>query len=374
MEEESIAYWLCTRPGIGIKKARLLLEKLGSLSAVYEAEPSQFLHIPGLSQACIRELVSEAGRETAQREWEELRKRKIGYFSCFGKDYPERLRWLYQPPKHLYVKGKLPEASRRAVGIVGARDCTSYGRDMARLFGCRLARAGVEIISGMAKGIDGWAHQGALEGGGRTYAVLGCGVEVCYPAEHRRLYESIQKNGGILSEFPIEMKAKAAFFPMRNRIISGLSDGILVVEARERSGSLITADAALEQGKDVFVVPGRIGDVLSVGCNRLIRQGAIPVTAPEEILEYYGIDMVPDRKREYSDNDMNICSEEASSFMEGMGTVEEKILACAAVMPIHIDALAATLKVSRTDVMKGVLRLKKENKLRETARGYFMCY
>lgn len=355
MEDKYIAYWLCTRPGIGVKRAERLLEHFGALSEIYRADARRLSRVRGLSPACIRTLLDSRGREEARREWEALGERGIRYVSCFDREYPERLRWIYQPPKHLYIRGELPDMSRPVIGIVGARDCTAYGRDMARLFGRHLAEAGLEVISGMARGIDGWAHQGALEGGGKTYAVLGCGVDVCYPAEHRRLYDCIKKRGGILSELPVEMRARPSFFPMRNRIISGLSDGILLVEARERSGSLITADAALEQGKDVFVVPGRIGDVLSVGCNRLIRQGAVPVTSPQDILEYYGV--TPADRAEKTG---------------GEETAEERILACMGAVPVHLDRVAAELKISRTEAMKGILKLKKEDRIRETARGYFV--
>lgn len=247
---------------------------MGDFARLYKKGASS-LRNKGLCTEREQKLLDdEVKKQQAQNGWEKLKEKNIIYCSYYNEQlYPHRLRQIYRPPKHLYGKGKMPDQSRTAVGIVGARECTPYGRDMARMFGYRLAEAGVNVISGMARGIDGWAHQGALESGGETFAVLGCGVDICYPAEHRRLYNSIVKHGGILSEFPIEMKAKKIFFPLRNQIISGLSDGILVVEAKERSGSLITADAALEQGKDVFVVPGRIGDVLSEGCNRLIRQG-----------------------------------------------------------------------------------------------------
>lgn len=203
--------------------------------------------------------------------------------------YPERLRVHRGMPKGLYVLGRLPDPSRRSVAIVGARRSSRYGDEMARVFAGELAREGIQIISGMAWGIDGMAHEGALEAGGDTFAVLGSGVDVCYPAGHRRLYERLIEKGGILSEQPPGMPPKPGHFPARNRIISGLSDLVLVVEAREKSGSLITADLALEQGKDVFAVPGRIGDGLSQGCLNLIRQGAGLADSPLAILEALGM-------------------------------------------------------------------------------------
>ena len=201
--------------------------------------------------------------------------------------YPERLREWKDMPSALWYVGRLPEAHRPAVAIVGARRSTTYGNETARYFARELAAAGVQIISGLAWGIDTAAHTGALEGGGETYAVMGCGVDVCYPAGNRKLYDWIlqEKRGGIISEQEPGRPPLAGFFPARNRIISGLADLVLVVEAREKSGSLITADQALEQGKDVYVVPGRITDELSRGCLNLLKQGAGLADSPETLLE-----------------------------------------------------------------------------------------
>lgn len=183
-------------------------------------------------------------------------KKRIQYIRQEDPDYPERLRVHRGMPKGLYVRGRLPAADRPAVAVVGARRSDSYGNETARRFARELAAKGVQIISGMAWGIDGMAHKGALEAGGDTFAVLGCGVDICYPPGHQSLYEELLIKGGVLSEQPPGMPPLAGHFPARNRIISGLSDLVLVVEAREKSGSLITADQALEQGKDVYAVPG----------------------------------------------------------------------------------------------------------------------
>lgn len=350
-EEEKYLFWLCSVSGLGITAIRRLRECFPDARELY-IMPEEKIEKAGVLKRKEKDILMQS-RDTLkwEREWEDAIKREIRFVSFFHEEYPEALRHIYQPPKKLMVKGRLPEPERTAVSIVGARDCTAYGRDMARLFGCRLAEAGVQIISGMAIGIDGWGHQGALEGGGDTFAVLGSGVEVCYPSCHRALYESIRNHGGILSEYPIWAKAYPAFFPMRNRIISGLSHGILVVEAREKSGSLITADAALEQGKDVFVIPGRIGDELSAGCNRLIRQGAIPVLSPMDILEYYGI--VPEKEL----------------AVTGM---EQKILEYIGSKPVYIDWLADALQMSQTKLFKALLGLKRKGWIEESAKGYFI--
>lgn len=203
--------------------------------------------------------------------------------------YPEKLRKYRGMPGELYLRGNLPDENRPSVAIVGARRSSAYGNEMAKWFAKELALKGVQIISGMAWGIDGMAHEGALEAGGDTFAVLGCGIDICYPSGHRHLYEQLALKGGLLSEHAPGVPPLPRFFPARNRIISGLSDLVLVVEAKERSGSLITADFALEQGKDVFAVPGRVGDELSKGCLNLIRQGAGLADSPGTILEALGI-------------------------------------------------------------------------------------
>lgn len=217
----------------------------------------------------------------------------IGKIRCLKKtdeEYPFQLQMIESAPKGLYVLGELPDPGRRSVAIVGARSCSPYGKAEAIRFAKVLAAHGVQIISGMAYGIDAWAHQGALAGGGRTFAVLGCGVDVCYPKANYPLYRQIMSGGGgILSEFLPGTEPFAWHFPLRNRIISALSDLVLVVEAKEKSGSLITADYALEQGKGVFAIPGRNQDLLSGGTNRLLLQGAGIATSPEVLLEELGL-------------------------------------------------------------------------------------
>lgn len=213
---------------------------------------------------------------------------RIQYIHQEAEAYPGRLKVHRGMPGRLCVLGRLPRDDRPSVAVVGARRSTGYGNETARRFARELAANGVQIISGMAWGIDGMAHEGALDAGGDTFAVLGCGVDVCYPAGHRKLYERLVERGGVLSEQPPGMPPLAGHFPARNRIISALADLVLVVEAGEKSGSLITADFALEQGKDVFAVPGRIGDPLSRGCLNLLRQGAGLADSPLVLLEALG--------------------------------------------------------------------------------------
>ena len=213
-----------------------------------------------------------------------------------GPLYPERLGILPDAPGRLYCIGRLPGPGPSAA-IVGARMCSSYGRANARELASYLAEHGVQIISGMALGIDGYAHEGALEAGGDTFAVLGCGADVCYPGSHKALYAELAEKGGILSEFPPGTQPRPFHFPKRNRIIAALADIVIVIEAKQRSGSLITADFALEQGKSVYALPGRIDDMLSEGCNYLIAQGAGILWSYDAVLGELGISKTEKTKK-----------------------------------------------------------------------------
>lgn len=228
-----------------------------------------------------------------RREWESLPDRGVRFCWLSDPAYPERLKDLPDPPFGLLYKGKLPGADAPALAVVGARQATEYGRRIAREAGRILSRRGVQVISGMAFGIDGESHRGALEameifpGSAGSFAVFGCGIEVCYPKEHEDLYAQLPVQGGLISELGLFEKPLPIHFPMRNRIIAGLSDGVMVVEARKKSGSFQTVEFALELGRDVLAVPGRLGDPLSTGCHLLIRDGAEIVTDLEEISERF---------------------------------------------------------------------------------------
>lgn len=218
---------------------------------------------------------------------EEKASQNIQYIRRSDATYPVKLDCIPSAPKGVYVTGRLPDPEEPSVAIIGARVCSEYGRQMACLFGTELGKAGIQIISGMARGIDGISQMAAIQAGGSSFAVLGCGVDVCYPRENLELYHMLQAKGGLISEFPPGTQPLAKQFPSRNRIISGLSDAVIVIEAKQKSGTLITVDMALEQGRDVYVVPGRLTDSLSEGCNRLIKQGADILLSPEELLSDY---------------------------------------------------------------------------------------
>ena len=222
---------------------------------------------------------------------------RIEEIPAFDSRFPERFREIPESPGCIYLKGRLPDPVEMTVGIIGARDGTEYGKMVARTLAKELSEYGISIISGMAYGIDTAAHEGALLGGGKTYAVLGCGVDICYPAINKKLYSKIQEEGGIISEYPEGSPPLPHHFVARNRLIAGLSDVLIVVEAKERSGTFITVDRALEQGKQVFVVPGRITDPLSRGCNKLLMEGASLCLSKEDILSCFSIEAGKDNEK-----------------------------------------------------------------------------
>lgn len=282
------AYWFSNIPGIGIRSRNRILAAAESAEEVYHMTERSLQAIPGMTEKQIH-AIKESKKRDCEASYGKLSEQGILFISREEGQFPERLRWIPDAPYCLYVKGKLPPAEKKAVAIVGARRCSAYGHAVAEKLGAQLAQNGVAVLSGMAQGIDGAGHRGALKGGGETYAVLGCGVDICYPGFHQKLYSDILEHGGIISEYPPGTPPLAQLFPARNRIISGLSDVVVIVEAKRRSGSLITADYALEQGKDIYAVPGRMYDELSGGCNRLIRQGAGMISDIEEFLEELGL-------------------------------------------------------------------------------------
>ena len=248
-------------------------------------------------------------REEAKIFYANLLRDNIHWTHLNKKDYPYRLKNIGDPPLMLFYKGKLPEEERPSVAIVGARECSPYGEKTARMFARELSSSGVQIISGMARGIDGISQRGSISAGGNTFGVLGCGVDVIYPEDNKDLFMDILKDGGIISEFNPGTEPLKQYFPSRNRIISGLSDIVLVVEARKRSGTYITVTQALDQGREVFAVPGRITDALSDGCNNLIAAGAEIAVGSKVI-----IDDLKNKGFKYSNGTFDISHKRNPSF------------------------------------------------------------
>jgi DNA processing protein len=283
----------------------------------------------------------------------------IRYISREDQEFPERLLELHDCPKGIYVRGNLPDPEKKSVAIVGARTCTAYGRATASWFARILAANDVQVISGLALGIDGAAHEGALMANGKTFAVMAGGCDICYPRSHIDLYEKIRGTGGILSEEPCGYPPLAKMFPKRNRIISILADVVLVVEARAKSGSLITADYAAEQGRDLFAVPGRLEDELSRGCNELIEQGAGIAISPERLLEIMG------KSTEKSDN--------SKIFMQNVLAREENMVySCLSLQPKSLEELGKATGLPFYRVMEAVTILQLQGFVKEIGRNRYM--
>lgn len=279
--------WLTALPGLSNRSRLLLLERYGSPEDVYYADPEELAQVEGLTPGQAS-LLADKSLSRADRILADCARGDMFLLTMQDAAYPARLRDIFDPPVLLYGKGSLPLFDEEAaIAVVGTRSCTPYGLRCAHRMGYELARQGAVVVSGMAKGIDGAAMRGALQAGGFTAAVLGGGVDVVYPAENRRLYEDIAATGVLLSEYPPRTEPEGWRFPMRNRILSGLSVAAVVVEAPLRSGALITAENAMEQGRDVFAVPGPIDTPNSAGCHRLIREGAILATCAGDILSEY---------------------------------------------------------------------------------------
>ena len=296
MEKREInpyALWLCSIKGVGNKTIRALMETASCAEEIYHMSEDEL-------NMCLADKLARRGDETGKAfgivaaqerdpfaEAEKLRKKGIRFVSVEDEQFPNRLRDIPDCPYGLYYIRDLPPEDLPSVAIVGARNCSGYGREQARTFAEKLALAGISVISGMARGVDGIAGKAAANAGGRSYAVLGCGVDVIYPEENRELYCILKERGGIISENPPGTQPRTQLFPKRNRLISGLADLVLVIEAKRRSGTVITVDSALEQGREIFALPGRVSDALSDGCNFLISQGAGIACSPESVIEHF---------------------------------------------------------------------------------------
>jgi DNA processing protein len=335
---EEIFYWLALSliPGLGSILIKRLLDRFKTPEAVFHAPMKELLKIEGLGEKVAWKIQKGPLEKMVEKELYLLREEGGTILTIKDDAYPKRLRDIYDPPPLVYVRGELKKEDELAVSIVGSRKTSPYGRWITEKVGQELARHGVTIVSGMARGIDSVAHMGAISVGGRTIAVLGCGIDVIYPSENRNLFYQIIDHGAILSEFPMGSPPEGGHFPRRNRIISGLSIGVVIVQASAESGSLITAGYALEQGREVFAVPGNVGAEGSRGTNQLIKEGAKLVESSEDILE----EILPQWRRESETTpkieppDRNLTEEERTLYRL-LGET-----------PLHIDVI---IRESRFD-------------------------
>ena len=359
LEQKELEYWVATIPVIGPAKIRSLLNYFENENNIYNAKIDELLQVEGINQKIADYIINTKKEEKIKKGYKELINKKVTLITINDKQYPEKLRNIHKNPYGLFYRGNLPRENKVSIAIVGARNCSNYGKEMAYWFGRALSEAGIQIISGMAIGVDGYAHKGAINGKTNTFAVLGNGIDICYPRENFDLYMEIQQNGGIISEYGPGVPGRAFQFPMRNRIISGLSDGVLVVEAREKSGSLITADLALEQGKEVFAIPGRIEDKLSEGCLNLIKQGGEVVSKPEDILENFHINSIKEWNKLKKNN----------IFLD---SAEKIVYASLSLVPKHVDDIIADTNLLISQVLSILLKMELDGFIKQTAPGYYV--
>jgi DNA processing protein len=349
--------WLCSVKKLYRSQIHRLIEHFQTPKGVWEASEQELRDSKCLKEQHLKILLENREHWDIEREKRKMREKGIHFCSVEGEEFPERLKKLVDCPYGIFYKGKLPGEEVPCVGIVGARACTSYGKYMARQIGAALAEAGAAVVSGMALGIDGYAQQEALRQGGISVAVLGNGVDICYPTQNQVLYHDLEERGTLLSEYPPGSAPLAFHFPLRNRLISGLSDTILVVEARQKSGSLITADQALEQGKDVYAVPGRAGDPLSAGCNQLIAQGAGIVLSPEQFLTVLNFSQNSGKKKKKEKNVLE--------------TEENLVYSCVDLHPCSLQSLVSQLDLPVREVMAILTSLEMKGYIEEPTKNYY---
>jgi len=279
---------------VGPVKIKVMLARLDNPLEILDWDKSRFETIPGISSDIAERIRTGLDLDYGRRQIDWAEKHGYGIMTLVDAAYPASLRQLYDPPPFVFYKGNLTEADGRAVAIVGSRNATDYGRAMAAKIAGELSRYGVTIVSGMAIGVDSTSHRAALEAGGRTLAVLGSGIDVIYPPSNKKLYQQIAEQGAVMSEFFPGTDPNPGHFPRRNRVIAGLSQAVVVVEAGEKSGALLTADLALAHNKKLFAVPGNLSSKLSVGTNDLIKSGANVLTSVDDIFS-----VLPELKNDY---------------------------------------------------------------------------
>lgn len=277
--------WLASVEGLGPVKKFALLNKFETAKRIYNATEKEILKVDGMSDKIVQNMQKAKDAKLLEKYEKYILKNDIKIINILDDNYPDKLKNIYAPPITIFAKGDISLLNSKSIAIVGSREPSKYGIYVAEKFSTELSKEDITIISGLARGIDTFAHIGALSSFGKTIAVLGSGIDVVYPKENAKYYKEISEKGLIISEYIVGTAPESKNFPQRNRIISGLSDGVLVVEARKNSGTMITTDFALEQGKELYVIPGNITSNLSAGTNNLIKEGAKLVTDVYEILE-----------------------------------------------------------------------------------------
>jgi len=352
-------YWIALSfvYGIGDIKRNNLIARYDSAREIFQAPRKELLRIDGITEKNVSEIKGFKDWERVEQELAKIEKSGLNFITLNDPEYPESLKHIYNPPPFLYMSGSIEKKDDVSIAIVGTRVPDRYGRQVAENLAGELALRGVTIVSGLARGIDSIAQAEALKRGGRTIGVLGCGIDVVYPPENDKLYKAVAANGAVVSEFFLGTGPHPHNFPQRNRIISGLSLGVVVVQASEKSGSLITASFALDQNKDIFAVPGNIGRQLSKGTNRLIKRGAKLVETVDDILgeieqmTLFGENFAPVKSKE--------------EIMSGLTDKEKTIYAVFAEDPIHVDKIITETGLNSSSVLSVLLSLELDGRIKQ---------
>lgn len=359
--------WWAMVPGVLGVKTMEIAGAVGDTEKLFKMDRDELLGIKGIGDRAAQYIINRRNSWNYEQSLELLHRNNIRFIPYYSEEYPKRLLRIKDYPFALFVIGNLPEDDVPSVAVIGARDCSEYGRKVASYFGEGLASCGINVISGMALGIDAISQQSAISSGGNSYAVLGSGPDVCYPPSNYKIYEHIKTNGGIISEYGPNTEAVSWHFPARNRIISGLADILLVVEAKEKSGTHITVDMALEQGRDIMVVPGRITDPMSVGCLKLINEGAMCAISVEDVLkilqEKYG------NTAKTKQLQGKVTKEEIKFNLE---STEKLVYSCFDLYPKSLEEALIDSGLGDREVFQAVVNLEIRGLISEVSKGYYV--
>jgi DNA processing protein len=363
-QEQRALVGLSLVPGVGAGRIRALLARFGSAAAVMTASPSALTQVAGIGPKTASAITSFDDGAAVDTQLERAAQIGATLVTPWNDQFPTRLRTIYDPPALLWMRGTLTPADDRAIAIVGTRRCSDYGKRQAHRFAQALVRKGFTVVSGLAYGIDAAAHQGALDAGGRTLAVLGSGVNRIYPSKHTRLARAIVDHGALLSEYPLDAAPDASNFPERNRLVSGMTLGTLVVESHQEGGALITARMAVEQNREVFAVPSALGRKAGVGTNRLIQRGhAKLVLDVDDILDELNVEQQP----QTGDGEPGAQPEPP----ESLNAIERQLYEALGSDPMHIDVLCARTEVDPSTALVYLLSLEFKGLIRQMAGKQF---
>lgn len=356
MNKKEALVALCSFVPFGPARIKLLISFFGSAEKVWKAKKKDFLKL-GLGEKRTLDFLTYRENFNAKEYFNRLKKYKVSYLTIDDKNYPANLKGIADAPYVIYIKGKIIPSDSNAVAIVGSRKITSYGREVAERFAGELGAVGVTIVSGLARGVDTVAHKSALGMGGRTIAVLGCGLDSVYPPENSFLAGEIAKNGAVISEYPLGHPALPINFANRNRIVSGISKAVVVVEGAHKSGTLLTASHAANQGRSVFAIPGQITSPLSAAPFYLIKNGAIMATSAKDVLDELDLELKVDRG--------------VVEKIMPVGKNEEEILAILENEPMHVDELARIYSLEIQDVSARLTIMELKGLVKNMGRGVY---